>query len=93
MLLDKVEPLVIPLNQQQKEIYLDHINREDTAAFNIGGYVEIKQSINIKNLECAIKHTIQEHAVLRCSIIDKYSMPHHIDSDALKGTVEFAHIV
>ncbi|AXG48486.1 non-ribosomal peptide synthase [Photorhabdus laumondii subsp. laumondii] len=93
MLLDKVEPLVIPLNQQQKEIYLDHINREDTAAFNIGGYVEIKQSINIKNLECAIKHTIQEHAVLRCSIVDKYSMPHHIDSDALKDTVEFAHIV
>ncbi|NDK98576.1 non-ribosomal peptide synthetase [Photorhabdus bodei] len=93
MFLDKVEQLVIPLNQQQKEIYLDHINREDTAAFNIGGYVEIKQSINIKNLECAIKYTIQEHAVLRCSIVDKYSMPHHVDSDALKGTVEFAHIV
>ncbi|PQQ26173.1 non-ribosomal peptide synthetase [Photorhabdus hindustanensis] len=93
MFLDKVEQLVIPLNQQQKEIYLDHINREDTAAFNIGGYVEIKQSINIKNLECAIKHTIQEHAVLRCSIVDKYSMPRHFDSDLLNGTVEFAHIV
>ncbi|AYA40115.1 non-ribosomal peptide synthetase [Xenorhabdus nematophila] len=93
MFLDKVGQLFIPLSQQQKEIYLDHINREDTTGLNIGGYVEINQPININNLECAIKETLQEHTILRCSIIDRLSMAQTIDPDNLEDTVEFAHVV
>lgn len=67
------------LNTPQQEIYLDHNNKEDTASFNIGGYVDIKQSVDLKRLEKAIQRSVYQHAVLR-SQIDNYSEKNHADN-------------
>ncbi|MCO7224317.1 non-ribosomal peptide synthetase [Pleionea sp. CnH1-48] len=67
---DKKTEQFFELNTPQQEIYLDHNHKEDTASFNIGGYVDIKQSVDFKRLEQAIQQSIQQHAVLRSQVVE-----------------------
>ncbi|WP_046004122.1 non-ribosomal peptide synthetase [Pseudoalteromonas rubra] len=67
-----------PLNRQQEEIYIDFTNSDNKALFNIGGYVDIRNSINEKLLEIAIGLSIEENPILKSAITLKGLKPVHI---------------
>lgn len=66
MLIEDQKSNLIPLTPQQREIYIDHINKGETPAYNIGGYVDIKELVNIAKMEQAIQLSLRQNKILNC---------------------------